>query len=137
GKSVLRVLGRDRFASRRNFRRRAVRVVTVAHRAIDSLDEVGRRDEAERDRVSDVQVTHLRAGRLDPLGLGDDVANRVREAVDAGGSWNSGLNIRRGHVADCTFERNCVSFTQPIEARSLDSRNYYAIVPLFGTEPLR
>ena len=42
-----------------------------------------RRLEPERRRVADVQVAHACARGLDPLGLDDDVANRVGEVADA------------------------------------------------------
>ena len=78
----------DRFARRGDPRRGAVAVVPVAHRALDRGDEVRRRLEPEGDRVADIQVADPRSLRFDALGLGDDVADGVREAVDAVGDRN-------------------------------------------------
>ena len=83
GEAARRVLGRHRLARRRQTRRRAVAVVAVAHRAFDGLDEVERGVEAEGDGVADVQIADTLPGRLDPLRLGNDVSDGVREAVDA------------------------------------------------------
>ena len=44
-----------------------------------------RRLESERNRIADVQVPHRAAGGLELLRLGDDVADGVGEAADAGG----------------------------------------------------
>ena len=88
----------DRFARRRDAGRRSVAVVAVAHRALDRGDEVRRRLEPERDRVADVEVADPRALRFDALRLGDDVADRVREAVDSAGDRDgSGGGVCRSH----------------------------------------
>ena len=81
--ALARELGRDRFARRRDARRRAVAVVAVAHGALDGGDQVRRRLETERVGVANVQVAHAEAGGLDALRLEDDVADGVAEAVDA------------------------------------------------------
>ena len=96
GKPARRVLRGDRFASRRDARRRPVAVVAVVHRPLDGGDEVRRRLEAERHRVADVQVTHVPAAGFDPLRLDDDVANGVGEAVEAGSDGNRVWRFSRG-----------------------------------------
>jgi hypothetical protein len=67
----------------RNAWRRDVPVLVVACRAHHGVYERRWRPEAERDRVADVEVPDLPARGLDLPGFRDDIANRVREALDA------------------------------------------------------
>jgi hypothetical protein len=60
--------------------------VTVAHRALDGLDEMRRRVEPERHRVADVEVPDTDALRLDRSCLRHDLANGVGEAVHPRGN---------------------------------------------------
>ena len=46
------------------------------------LNQVRRRLETESNRVSDVEVAHTHAARLDSPGFRDDVANRVGKPMD-------------------------------------------------------
>ena len=53
----------------------------VPEGALNGAYEMRRSDEAEGNRVADVQVAHVRSGGLDTVRFGDDVADRVREAA--------------------------------------------------------
>jgi hypothetical protein len=64
--------------------------VAVAHRALDRLDHVRRRLEPEGNRVADIEVADLLAGRLDLSRLRDDVADGVDEAADAARDGDGG-----------------------------------------------
>jgi hypothetical protein len=87
-------VGRDRHAAARQLAghrftggvdadRGLVAVVAVAHRALDRLDHVRRRLEAEGDGVADIEVADLASRGFDLFRLDDDVPDGVAEAVDA------------------------------------------------------
>ena len=91
-------VGGRRFARRHDAGRGGIAVVAVAHGPGRRLDEVGRRDEAERNRIADVQVPHDLAGGLHLPGLGHHLSDRVGEPADARGGADRRRN-RAGHVA--------------------------------------
>ncbi len=78
----------DRLARLDDAGRRRVAVLAETHGAADRFDQVGRRREAGRDRIPDVQVADSPPGSLDLPRLGHDVADRVAEAVDPAGDRN-------------------------------------------------
>ena len=71
--------------------------MAVTHRARRSLDQMRRRAEPEGDWVADIQVPDTSPLSLDRLRLGDDVANRVGEAVDSPGNRH-GTGVSCGHL---------------------------------------
>ena len=64
--AALCALGRDRFACGQDPHRRRVTVVSVAQRPRHRFDHVRRRFESESDRIADVEVPDLPAGRPRP-----------------------------------------------------------------------
>ena len=73
--------------------------MAVAHGARGHLYQMSGGLEAEGDRIADVQVAHPDAARLDCPGFGHDIANRIREAVDAGGHRDRRRGLGGRHSA--------------------------------------
>ena len=114
-------LGGNRLARGKDAHRRGVAVAAVAHRAVHRFDQMRRRFEPERNRVADVQIPHLSAGRLNLAGLGDDIADGVNESADAGGDANTGGRWHREILADAFPCKNevrkiggCVGFARSV-----------------------
>ena len=75
-----------------------VAVVAVPHRGGNRLDQVGRADEPEGDRVADVEVRDLAAGGLHLLCLDHDVPDRVAEPVDTVSDRQRRAGERHGRI---------------------------------------
>ena len=71
--------------------------MAVAHRARRCLDQMRRRAKSKGNRIADVEVPHTPSLSLDRLRFGDDIANRVGEAVDSPGDRH-GTGISCGHL---------------------------------------
>ena len=98
--ALARLFLRDGLTRRQDAGGWSVAVMPVAERSLDGDDQMFGWLKAEGARVTHIEITHLPAGGFDTLSLDHDVANRVREAADAG-------RDRKGRVG-CTHRRDFI-----------------------------
>ena len=91
------VISRDGFPRGRDAVRGQVAVVAVRHRPLDGVYHVLRRLKSKRHGISDIEVANAHAAGLNRPCLGNDVADRIRKAVDPCRDGNRSRCLRRQH----------------------------------------